>query len=132
MSEKHESANVKSLRNQLREKALAATRGAKPNTITLKIDGEETTFDVIRASVEKRSEILKAAGYTGDDDKRNPAKLQAVSIVELVVFPGTRDPVFELADVEAILQADAGGWPDLLWEAVQRAVNVDAKEEAKK
>lgn len=117
-----------SLRDKLRSKTVGAKKQFKSEIVEW--DGEQ--YEIRQPSVGQRGRILQAAKVqTGDAEKMDLAKLQVMATVCCTYVPGEDTPVFEEADIEALMELPAGSFVDEFAQVALRFMNVDAEEAAK-
>jgi len=115
--------------SNLREKALLFTpfREKTVTVVAALPDGGavDLTFLVRQPSVGQRSRI--AAEAKGDLEGMGAAAALTAAILECVLDPETRKPVFEKSDVDRLLELPAGGWFDDLSKAVMELMTEGEK-----
>jgi len=118
----------KSMRDILRAKTVGAKKQFKSEIVEW--DGEK--FEIRQPSVGQRGKILQASKVqTGDVEKMDFAKLQAVAVICCTYVPGTNEQVFEEADLDALMELPAGSFVDEFSQVALRLMNVEAEVAAK-
>lgn len=108
------------MRSELRKKALGSRPVVKE---IVEVDG--TKYEVRKPTYAARSTIFAGAKLTsGDAEKIDLGRFQALAIVHCVHDPETGEKVFEAADVDAILELPAGSL-DALSDCAIKLLNVD-------
>jgi hypothetical protein len=111
--------------NKLRDKIRTATLGAKKRYSSEIVDFNDVQIEVRQLSIADRNDYMtKALDATGKN--ADILKLQINSVIVSSYVPGTDEKVFEDTDYEVISKSIAGGYADVLWEAIQRLNNFTA------
>ena len=103
---------MSSNREALRASAL---KTRQPRKTIVEFDSQK--YEVRAPSVKQRSEILQRAGVLDDDKKTkktDTGRMQVAAVVFCTFDPDSGERVFENADVEALLEDEAGGIVDAL------------------
>lgn len=105
---------------KLRDRFLSAkTRIEKTTTVQLPgDDGVLVPIEVLLVSptVRQRNAILGEVSTTdkGGVSPTRTSNMMAQAVIQCVLDPETRTPVFEATDADLLLDCPAGGWLDLL------------------
>jgi len=120
---------MSNLRDQLRQKTL----GKKSAPTLVEVDGVE--YELRPLTVRARGDILRRAGLieaqTKGGKSTDVAKLQVLAVIAIVHVPGG-ERVFDDADLEMLLDEEAGSVVDRLGEHAIRLLNVSADKAAEK
>ncbi|MFN7134921.1 MAG: hypothetical protein ACK4N5_22785 [Myxococcales bacterium] len=127
MNAKHESQNVKSLKNLIRARTLGTPKLRRKEAVELEIsttDGESeaVTFLLIQPSIDEKAEIYRRLGITKAEEKTdssfNMARLQVAAVVACAHAPSVEgeapEKVYTLADEPELLAMPSCRWFDEL------------------
>ena len=112
------------LRDHLR--AMTVGRPCDFGGVIVEIEGQK--FEVRKPSLRERDQIIKESGMQGAKGKHDvdTSMLQVTCVIALTYVPGTDEKVFELADMDTLLNQPAGGWIDDLATACMKSLGVEA------
>ena len=115
-----------------RDELRAATLGETAKFTSEEVEYNGQKYEIREPTIKQRTVIMQQAKVTGsNEDKRDLGKLVAWACVECVYVPDTQEHVYEVADVEGMINRPCKSWVSVFGDKVLEAMNVKADEASK-
>lgn len=112
-------------RDNLRRLTVGSKKVRKRDTVTVEFESESAEFLLISPTVRERADIISRANKGGDEVELDSGLFQVLAVVYCTYDPESETKVFELGDIENLLDQPVGGFIDQLASPALKLVNTD-------